>query len=431
MAPPDFAVVDVETTGFAYKKLDRIVEVGIVRTDLSGRTQATYESLVNPGRDVGPTHIHGITAEMVREAPSFEDLAGDILEFLEGTCWVAHNATFDVNFLRSEFGRAGLTIQEVPHECTLRYTRAVFPALPSKKLERVCEALDIELDRHHAALSDAKATKKLFTILREERPGLVNDSRDPFYIRHSHSLARGASRPFSRQQFEKKQAESPSPMEDALNRLPSSVGSLLRRTPSIETDQEASQVYADLLDEVLQDRIVSEEELESLTNVAEEYGLSDAAAEEIHVEYLTNLIRYTLLDDVVTGTEREDIEKVQKLLGLQDRDLDSLIDEIRADLGSTYGESLSSVSEGLMGKSVCFTGSLQAKLDGQTITRKTAQQFADERGMVVKERVTKSLDYLVAADPHTQSGKAKKARRYEIPILAEMEFWRKLGVMVE
>lgn len=81
------------------------MEIGIVRTDFFGRTEATFESLVNPGRDVGPTHIHGITAEMVRDAPSLGDLAGSILDLLDGTRWVAHNAPFDVNFLREEFDR--------------------------------------------------------------------------------------------------------------------------------------------------------------------------------------------------------------------------------------------------------------------------------------------------------------------------------------
>lgn len=416
--PPDLAVVDIETTGFAYKSLDRIVEVGIVRTDFWGRTQASFESLVNPGRDMGPTYIHGVTAEMVQDAPAFENLAGGILELLEGTCWIAHNAPFDVNFLRSEFDRAGISIREVPHECTLQHTRRVYPDLPSMKLERVCEALDIKMDSHHAALPDARATKRLLDRLRKERPSLVSKSRDPFYLDHSIRLE--SAQPFSRQQFAKVQQEKPSPMGRVLNRL-----------PSVESPQDWAQVYADLLDEVLQDRIVSDEELDSLTEVADQCGLSQRGAQEIHLQYLTNLIRYALLDDAVTGMEREDIEKVQQLLNLEDRDLDSLITKVRADLSSTYGESLSSVSEDLRGKSVCFTGSLQATIDGKTITKKTAHQLADERGMRIKTSVTKSLDYLVAADPHTQSGKAEKARRYQLPILAEMEFWRKLGVIVE
>lgn len=416
-SPPDLAFVDVETTGFAYKRHDRVVEIGIVRTDFWGEEQATFESLVDPRRDVGPTHIHGIRAEMVQDAPPFEELTKPVLELLDGTCWVAHNAVFDVNFLSAEFERAGIRVEQVPHECTLTHTRNVFPDLPSKKLERVCKALDIELENHHAALEDAKATRQLLAILRQERPGLVSESRDSFHLNRRMQVSVG--QPLTRRQFEEGQDRRSSPM-----------ASLLARLPSVDSDDAAAQTYADLLDEALLDRIVSEGELDSLIQLAEDCGLSQGQAEEVHLCYLTNLIRYALLDDVVTSTESSDIERVQKLLGLESLDLDGLIEELREDLGAIYSDPPDSISDELRGKSVCFTGSFSAELDGEHIGRGVAQRLADERGMVVKKSVTKSLDYLVAADPQSQSGKAKKARKYDIPIIAEMEFWRKLGVRV-
>ena len=83
MPQPDLAVVDVETTGFVPEKHDRVVEIAIVRTDFQGREQVRFETLVNPGRDVGPTHVHGITAEMVKDASPFGALADAIPELLE------------------------------------------------------------------------------------------------------------------------------------------------------------------------------------------------------------------------------------------------------------------------------------------------------------------------------------------------------------
>lgn len=419
MTPPDLAVVDVETTGFAYKSHDRIVEIGIVRTDFEGKEQARFETLVNPRRDVGPTHIHGVTAEMVRDAPPFEAVADAVLELLEGTCWVAHNARFDVNFLAAELARAGDPIAgDVPWHCTLQSTRAVFPDLPSKKLERVCAYLEIPLGRAHTALGDADATRELLRCLRDERPGILPPSIDAF--QPGRRVRRAAVEPLTREQFEEARGEGPSPMKGLLSRL-----------PSAETDRAGAEAYANLLDEVLLDRIVTDDELEAVSSLAQQYGVSRSVAEEIHLDYLRRLVRYALLDDTVAETERDDLQKVQKLLGLGARDLDALIEDVRGSLGSTSAGDPAAVDPDLRGSSVCFTGALTAVIDGETVSRKTAQRLADERGMLVKRSVTKSLDYLVAADPHTQSSKGKKARRYDVPIVAEMEFWRRLGVAVE
>lgn len=418
MSLPDIAVVDVETTGFAYKTHDRIVEIGIVRTDFHGKEQARFETLVNPGRDVGPTHIHGITAEMVADAPPFEALSDAVLELLEGTIWIAHNAPFDVNFVSAELHRAGDRIEGVPYHCTLQSTRRIYPDLPSKKLEHVCEFLDIELERAHSALSDATATRHLLQHLRAERPDLLSPSSEPFRV--GRPLRGVAAEPVTRDRFEGGREENPSPLKELLVRL-----------PSVETDHRGAEAYASLLDDVLLDRIVTDDELEAVSSLAEDYDISARVAEDIHLEYLKNLIRYALLDGAVTEMEKRDIRKVQGLLALGDRDLEELMEEVRQDLNATYPGGCESVDHSLKGKSVCFTGSLQGKISGEPISRATAQRLARERGMVVKKRVTKKLDYLVAADPHTQSGKAKKARRYDIPVVAELEFWRKLGVEVE
>ncbi|MEI6503461.1 MAG: exonuclease domain-containing protein, partial [Armatimonadota bacterium] len=70
----EVAVVDVETTGFAAQHTDRIVEIAIVRLSSGGDTLDEFETLVNPQRDVGPTHIHGISAHDVLDAPTFAEI---------------------------------------------------------------------------------------------------------------------------------------------------------------------------------------------------------------------------------------------------------------------------------------------------------------------------------------------------------------------
>ncbi len=93
-------------------------------------------------------------------------------------------------------------------------------------------------------------------------------------------------------------------------------------------------------------------------------------------------------------------------------------------VGTTPGEALA-------GSTVCFTGSLRARLPGgQVVTRDLAAELARAAGLHVRERVTKDLDILVVADPNTLSGKARQARRLGTRIIAEQAFWHAIGVQV-
>lgn len=82
-----FAVLDVETTGFSPLNGDRIVEVAVVRVGPEATVE--YFTLVNPMRDVGPTHVHGLSDADVAEAPMFNEIVGDLLEVLSGAVMVA------------------------------------------------------------------------------------------------------------------------------------------------------------------------------------------------------------------------------------------------------------------------------------------------------------------------------------------------------
>ena len=99
-----FAVVAVQTTGFSPDAGDRIVEVAVARVDARGRITDEYSTLVDPGRDVGPIFVHGITGSDVREAPTFEEIAGELLARMDGAIVVAHNAVVEERFLAAEFG---------------------------------------------------------------------------------------------------------------------------------------------------------------------------------------------------------------------------------------------------------------------------------------------------------------------------------------
>ncbi len=413
----EFSVVDVETTGFSPKKHDRIVEIAVVRINGKGEIIKSVESLVNPLRDVGPTRIHGITAEMVMDAPTFDKIAGSILNTINNSILVAHNASFDSGFLMSEFAKSGIALGELPCLCTLNLSRMLYPELPIKKLPNLCSYLGIEIEDHHAALPDCKATAQaLIEMLKDKRALRLMKNTRQF---HSDVRIEGTDlqRFVSRTNKTCRSSESQNALAKVISRL-----------PTIDSSDGAQLAYAEKLDEVLLDRIVTEEESLLLLEIAYDAGVSRDVALAIHKQYLVNTIRIALLDNKVSDKEMADLRKTQKLLSLQGENLEALIASQRQD--KTLGQS-SMETDRFFGKSVCFTGEMTSSINGEKITRALGQRLAAERGIIVKKNIVMDLDYLVASDAHTLSSKARKARDYGISIVAENAFWSMLGIQIE
>ena len=104
-----YAVIDLETTGLRSAWHDRVAEIGIVQVDAAGTVQQEWSTLVNPGRDLGAQRVHGITAAQARRAPTFAQIAGDVVGLLRGRVVVAHNLAFDGPFLASEYELLGVS----------------------------------------------------------------------------------------------------------------------------------------------------------------------------------------------------------------------------------------------------------------------------------------------------------------------------------
>jgi DNA polymerase-3 subunit epsilon len=129
-----YAVVDVETTGLRTSWHDRIVEIAVVRLDESGRPRDEWCTLVSPDRDLGPQEIHGITAAEARRAPTFAELAGQIVDRLAGHTVVAHNLPFDAGFLASEFAKLGYQVPVAAERGALRPARCPCRGRPARVL---------------------------------------------------------------------------------------------------------------------------------------------------------------------------------------------------------------------------------------------------------------------------------------------------------
>lgn len=157
-----FAVVDVETSGLRPTR-HHVLQVGVVVVDGSGAVLDRWSSLVAPRfrwwYRVGPTALHGIRRRDVRSAPPAPEVLTQLGLRLQGARFVAHNAEFDLAFLRRAAARAGVTLPLHDPLCTLRLSRQLDPDRQlSHRLADLCARYDIYLARPHDALADADAT---------------------------------------------------------------------------------------------------------------------------------------------------------------------------------------------------------------------------------------------------------------------------------
>jgi DNA polymerase-3 subunit epsilon len=156
-----YAIIDVETTG-GTARYERITEIAIVIHD-GTKVVDTFSTLINPERSIpwSITQLTGITDEMVADAPRFFEVAKQIVQLTEDAIFVAHNVSFDFNFIREEFARLGYTYSR-RQLCTVRLSRKTFPGLPSYSLSNLKKHFGIAADRSHRALDDTLATVELF-----------------------------------------------------------------------------------------------------------------------------------------------------------------------------------------------------------------------------------------------------------------------------
>ncbi|MFN2396010.1 MAG: exonuclease domain-containing protein [Bacteroidales bacterium] len=159
-----YSIIDIETTG-GNPYRDKITEIAIFVHD-GEKVIREYNTLINPERHIPPfiTRMTGISDEMVIKAPKFYEVAKDIVKITEGTVFVAHNASFDYNFVKSEFKNLGYYYQR-ECLCTVKLSRKLIPGKRSYSLGRLCRELDIQIEGRHRAGGDALATVKLFELL--------------------------------------------------------------------------------------------------------------------------------------------------------------------------------------------------------------------------------------------------------------------------
>lgn len=163
-------VLDTETTGFDPKTGDRLIEVGCIEIEDLLPTGRTYHTLVNPERLIPPGAIavHGITDDKVRDAPKFAAVVDDLLEFIGDAPIIAHNASFDRNFIDFECAQAGRPAPERDRWIdTLQLAQKRFPGM-ANSLDALCKRFKISLVERtlHGALIDARLLAEVYLELK-------------------------------------------------------------------------------------------------------------------------------------------------------------------------------------------------------------------------------------------------------------------------
>lgn len=387
-----FAVIDLETTGFAYNGADRVCEIAVVLVDPNGHREDVYTTLVNPQRDLGAQHVHRIDATDARVAPTFDRIVGDITELVAGRVIVAHNSAFDTSFLGAEYTRAGWPLALTPEMtlCTMRLARQF--GAPAN-LGECCAAFGIALTDAHAALADAEATASLLAAyMRASSDRRTWDA----WLAYGETVRwpappRLATRPMPR--------GSTGAGSDTLRQVAHSFA----RVDGLDGADE----YLDLLDRVLEDRKISVPERRALDGMAASLGLGEADIARLNRHYMLGVLDAVAADDRLTSEERALLIQLAGLLDLADLEVEALL--TRAE------DMVSHVAVGAdlkPGDLVVFTGMPEDR-------KRELTALAVARGLVVWPNVKKGVAAVIAQDVGSDSGKARKAREYGIPVVAE------------
>src|ERR1700760_5136257 len=129
-----WALVDAEASGFTPGS-SSVISLAVLALDADGHVEHSVVSLLNPGVDPGPTHIHGLTAEMLEDQPQFAEIVGDVVELVRRRTLVAHNVAFDYGFLTAEAELADVELPIDSVMCTVELARRLELGIDNLRLE--------------------------------------------------------------------------------------------------------------------------------------------------------------------------------------------------------------------------------------------------------------------------------------------------------
>lgn len=405
-----FSIVDTETTGLFPGGSDRIAEIAIITMNREGRIVESWETLVNPQRDLGKQSIHGIQSRDLLDAPTFKHLAEELHWRLSGTVLVAHNLSFDSRFLEAEFRNSGLP---VPGEflaqgmCTMRMSHRYLQGA-GRSLQDCCDSLGIDLQQAHSAAGDATATATLLSRYMELDP---NEPEWEGRLRSAASNRWFDTMPPSRVAPVLRSSSSTMANEHFLERL-------TVRLPEF-SGTETEEDYLAVLDLALMDRYLSAHEEAQLLLAAHEIGLDKKQALALHELYFQQLVAAAWSDGILAEDEIADLAAVISLLGLPPEKIEEAKLRPLAPASDETTPAPQANHQIAPASMVVLTGDMSRP-------RSEIEAELSSAGFIPHRAITKKVALLVAADPDSLSGKARKARDYGIPVVGEDYLWNTL-----
>ncbi|GAA1643573.1 hypothetical protein GCM10009744_37370 [Kribbella alba] len=402
-----YAVIDTETTGLLPGQRHRVIEIAVVLLDAQGRFEHEWVTLLNPRRDLGPQHIHGILTADVLAAPEFADVARHLGRLLAGRMVVGHNVEFDLGFLRAEFARLGFAVPLITERsmCTMALAGYLYPGA-KRTLGACCTAAGISLEGWHSALADTRATAELFSRYLQAFP-----SPPPW--QWAYDEVRGLRWP-----------ELPGAEFTPTVRPVHAAGRhgwmsrLVDQLPRVPEPPQADS-YLAVLDMILADREINAAEADQLVHVATDLGLTRSQVDKLHRYYVEALAAALWSDGEaeVSSDERNDLDRVAVMLGHRATDVDEAL--LRASDGRYQVPTRPGAQGFPPGSTMVFTGDMVEP-------RELWWDRAVAAGFNPQEAVRPDTTFVVAADADSLSVKARAARSYGIPIIAIEDFRRLL-----
>ena len=408
-----FVVIDVETTGLSPNG-DRIVELAVVHVDAHGSLVAEWVTRFNPEAPVGATHIHGITDADVANAPYFRDVAPEIARRIGNFPIAAHNARFDVAFLRAEFTRAGWDVPWLAVYCTLEGSRDYLPALDRRRLADCCWAAHVQLSDAHSALGDARATAGLLSYYLataaksspRHQLALIPDQASSIVwpagpSRSPSSFTPRPTSPTTSRRF--------TPARPAQPPLLRQIASMSLTEVLDEGAPDGSLAYLETLLEALEDGEIDADETETLRDLAALYELTDHDLRAAHQALLLSLAHKAVDDGRVTPDEKRELTVLAKALETTDKEVQLLVAHADASRlarkGAVLGDLPADWRHGeplRVGDKVVFTGCEEP-------WRTRIEREAESLGVRIMGNVSK-LTTLLVTDGSMDGTKLARAR---------------------
>jgi len=163
----EYVVFDVETTGLSVLGGDRMVEIAAIKVK-ERKIVDTFESFINPQRliPIEAQRVNNITEDMVKKAPTREEILPKVLDFIGGACLVGHNVKFDLNFLCYELALMGRKLNDdTPAIDTLKLAKRFLSQLNSHRLSNIAHFLGVKVEETHRALADVELTVAILNHL--------------------------------------------------------------------------------------------------------------------------------------------------------------------------------------------------------------------------------------------------------------------------